>query len=72
MPQSFGSARPPSTGGSSAVSGTQSTTDSIQKKEETQGNIQAMVDEWGYAAKDLKGYLYGMIKELWMREQSLA
>ena len=54
------------------MSGTQSTTDSIQKKEETQGNIQAMVDEWGYAAKDLKGYLYGMIKELWMREKSLV
>ena len=54
------------------MSGTQSTTDSIQKKEETQGHFQAMVDEWGDAAKDLKGYLYGMIKELWMREQSLA
>jgi hypothetical protein len=54
------------------VSGTQSTTDSIQKKEETQGHFKAVRDEWGDAAKDLKEHLYGMLKELWLREQSLA
>ena len=40
------------------MSGTQSTTDSIQKKEETQGHFQAMWDEWGDTAKDLKEHLY--------------
>ena len=48
------------------MSGTQSTTDSIQKKEETQGHVQAMWDEWGDAAKDLKEQLYDMIKRSWL------
>jgi hypothetical protein len=42
------------------VSGNQSKTDSIQKKEETQGHFQAMWDEWVDAAKDLKEHLYGI------------
>jgi hypothetical protein len=36
----------------------QHTTDSIQKKGETQVHFQAMWDEWGDTAKEVKEHLY--------------